>query len=86
MLLSPRLAGIRQYHGEEVGKAGWDPILQEDDWRRMCAILKDPSRQPPNVSGVEGRVYMLRGVLRCGECGNALTAMHRSGQHDRVYG
>jgi DNA invertase Pin-like site-specific DNA recombinase len=86
MLLSPRLAGIRQYHGEEVGKAVWDPILQEDDWRRMYAILKDPSRQAPNVGGVEGRVYMLRGVLRCGECGTTLTAMHRGGQSDRIYG
>lgn len=86
MLLSPRLAGIRQYHGEEVGKAVWDPILQEDDWRRMYAILKDPSRQAPNVGGVEGRVYMLRGVLRCGECGTTLTAMHRGGQNDRIYG
>ncbi len=84
LLERPRLAGIRQYQGEEVCKAVWDPILDETTWRRVVALLKDPARQPPKLNEKPGRVYPLRGVLRCGECGTTLTAMYKTGQ--RTYG
>ncbi len=73
MLERPRLAGIRQYQGKEMGKAVWDPILEETTWRRVVALLKDPARQAPKLNAKPGRIYPLRGVLRCGECGKTLT-------------
>jgi site-specific DNA recombinase len=80
----PRLAGIRQHHGEEIGKAVWDPILAEETWRRVVAVLKDPGRQPPRLNEKPDRIYPLRGVLRCGVCGNGLTSMYKMGY--RTYG
>jgi len=84
LLERPRLAGIRQYQGQEIGKAAWDPILDETTWRRVVALLKDPAHQPPKLNEKSGRVYPLRGVLRCGVGGKSLTAMYKNGQ--RAYG
>jgi len=84
LLERPRLAGIRQYQGKEIGKAVWDPILDETTWRRVVALLKDPARQPPKLNQKPSRVYPLRGVLRCAECGKTLTAMYKQGH--RTYG
>jgi DNA invertase Pin-like site-specific DNA recombinase len=84
LLERPRLAGIRQYQGQEIGNAVWDPILDETTWRRVLALMKDPARQPPNLNEKPDRVYPLRGVLRCGECGQTLTAMYKMGH--RTYG
>jgi hypothetical protein len=30
---------------EEVGKANWPAIVDEDEWRAVCAVLLDPSRR-----------------------------------------
>ncbi len=45
MLLSPRIAGIREHRGVEVAKAVWQPIVQEDKWRAACRVLQDPARK-----------------------------------------
>jgi len=84
LLERPRLAGIRQYQGKEIGKAVWDPILDETTWRRVAALLKDPARQPPKLNEKPGRVYPLRGVLRCVVCHKTLTAMYKKDY--RAYG
>ena len=84
LLERPRLAGIRQYQGKEIGKAAWDPILDETSWRRVVVLMKDPARQPPKLNEKPSRVYPLRGVLRCGECSQVLTAMYKMGH--RTYG
>ena len=39
MLLGASIAGIRQYRREEICKAQWDPILPEEQWRQVVAIL-----------------------------------------------
>jgi len=73
MLLRPSVAGIRQYRGEEIGKAQWDPILPEDQWRQVVSILTDPARKTPRLS----RNYPLKGLLKCGVCGRDLKAASR---------
>jgi DNA invertase Pin-like site-specific DNA recombinase len=83
ILLAPRIAGIRQYQGKEIGKAVWDPIIEEQKWRRVVALLRDPARQLPRLNEKPGRLYLLRGVLRCGVCGKTLTATYK---HAPSYG
>ncbi|MGW6142135.1 recombinase family protein [Streptomyces sp. NPDC055140] len=45
MLMRPRNAGIAIYKGEEVGRGQWEPIVPEEKFRAVVAILKDPARR-----------------------------------------
>jgi site-specific DNA recombinase len=64
MLISPRIAGLREHNGEVVGKAVWPVIIDEATHDRLVGLLKDPSRRPLN-SG-RPRVYPLAGLVYCG--------------------
>ena len=35
MLTAPAVAGLRAYHGEIIGKATWEPVLDEPTWRAV---------------------------------------------------
>jgi site-specific DNA recombinase len=39
LLLNPRNAGLRAYHGEIIGPARWEPIVAEETWRAAIALL-----------------------------------------------
>jgi hypothetical protein len=74
MLLSGRIAGLREYRGEVIADAVWPPIISRDEHERLVALLTGPSRKvqrPP-------RRYLLTGLLRCGVCGHRLGARPRS--------
>lgn len=66
VLLRPRNAGLIDHKGEEVGAASWPPILEEDTWRAVVGILRDPARV--KYTG-DGSPNMLTGVAKCGTCG-----------------
>jgi len=68
ILLNARNAGIRVYNGEEVGSGSWPQIVDEDVYRGVTAILKDPARVIRPVNGY-GRQYLLTGLALCGKCG-----------------
>ncbi len=72
MLLSPRVAGIKVYRGEEVGKAEWPAILDESTWRGVVAILTDPGRRtsPPVTS--PSPKWLLSLIAKCGVCGETV--------------
>lgn len=85
MLLRPRNAGLMVYRAnggrgpraarlytdaDITGKAPWEPIIAEEAWRAVRAILTDPSRRngPGNVPRWLGsRIY------ECGVCSNGAT-------------
>ena len=77
LLMSPRIAGLREHHKEVVGKATWDAIVPTDRWEAMCALLNDPTRANRPHSPVN-RQYPLRGLLLCGTCGRKMTGTFRS--------
>ena len=52
--------------GEIIGKAAWEPIVDEDTWRAARALLLDPGRH--NGRGRKP-AHLLTGVLICGICG-----------------
>jgi site-specific DNA recombinase len=69
ILLNPRIAGLSVYRGEIVGTGQWEPLVAEETWRAVRAILEDPSRIPPR-----GIRTLLGGLVRC-PCGNVVTGM-----------
>jgi site-specific DNA recombinase len=44
-LLSPRIAGLREHHGEIVGPAQWAPIVGRTEWETCRAVLTAPARK-----------------------------------------
>jgi DNA invertase Pin-like site-specific DNA recombinase len=78
ILLNPRIAALSAYHGEILGPGNWEPLVPEETWRAVHAILQDPARKPPR-----GVRTLLGGIARC-PCGNVVTAMpSHTGQ--RIY-
>jgi hypothetical protein len=73
VLLAPRIAGLRVHQGEVVGTGNWAPIVDEGTWRRVGAILTDPSRRLSRVK----RSYLLSGLMHCARCGHPLVATPR---------
>jgi site-specific DNA recombinase len=78
ILRNPRLAALNAYHGEITGPGDWQPVLAEETWLAVRALLDDPARKPPR-----GVRTLLGGLARC-QCGNVITGT-RSYQGNAVY-
>lgn len=67
-LRNPRLAGHSTSHGEIVGRGQWEPILDNDTWETVRAMLAARSTPPP------ARVALLLHLIFCGreDCGAPL--------------
>lgn len=73
MLTSGRIAGFRTHHGVNVAKGQWEPIITEEDHRRVLAMYetkRTSGRRAPQR-------YLLSGMLRCGKCGSRLYSSAR---------
>jgi site-specific DNA recombinase len=71
VLLSPRVAGLRQHRGELLWsvEAKWPAILDRPTWEQIRAIYTDPARK----RGGHPYTYLLTGGLaRCGKCATIL--------------
>ena len=71
-LRHPAIAGLATYKDAITGKAVWEPIIPEDKWRDVEAILSDPSRR--KNQGWE-RKYQGSGVYVCGVCGGLMKSV-----------
>ncbi|MGO4384611.1 recombinase family protein [Specibacter sp. RAF43] len=76
LVMRPTNAGLSSYHGEILGESVFPPIVTEDQWRTVTAIVKDPSRRSAFDSKVK---HLLAGMLRCGTCGEAMQTSSRAG-------
>ena len=74
MLLSPRIAGLRNADGKLV-KAEWEPIISRETHEELGAILGPPRQRGSNQG--TARSYLLTGFVVCGVCGTPLRS-HRS--------
>ena len=72
MLLSPRIAGMREHQGEVLGEAEWPAIIDRETHERLRVVLTSPARLKC-VPGTARR-YLLTGFLCCGRCGAMLVA------------
>lgn len=73
VLVNPRYAGLRSYHGEIVGKAAWPSIVAEETWSAVNAVLNHPSRQVYTAPD-RSRKRLLTAILTCGVCGSKLSS------------
>lgn len=78
LLRNPRLAGYSVYQGQVVGRGQWEPVLDEETWLAVCALLASNGR------GRLPRVALLPGLLYCGKCGAAMTTGSRAKTGGRV--
>lgn len=84
-LLRARNAGLRQHQGEVIGRAAWPAIVPEDQWREVCAVLRDPARRPAATNRAR---WLGAGLYLCGICGGACrtgSIVDRSGGRRTVY-
>jgi DNA invertase Pin-like site-specific DNA recombinase len=82
---SPTIAGRRVHRGVEVGKGNWTPILDENTWRAVDALLKRSRTVHRSDGGTyaipsvrqtsTGRRYLLTGgIAVCAVCNGLLSA------------
>lgn len=74
MLRRPRNAGLMEHQGNVVEgvRAEWAPVVDEDTWRGVCAILNDPARR---TTPGPARRWLLSGFAECGVCGDGTTVI-----------
>lgn len=72
LVLREANVGLHVHKGKVVGEGAWEPILDEDDWRAACAILKDPARRTTGPWAGERRHLLTYGIAYCGRCGGNL--------------
>jgi site-specific DNA recombinase len=91
-LLSPRVAGLREYHGAvllgddgQPVRAAWEPIIDPDDQDRLRRELD--GRKTPSGPGGQVRTYLLGGFAVCGydDCGLPLTTGIQIGRNGHRY-
>lgn len=75
-LQRPALAGLTEYKGEILGPGKWEPILDEEDWRAVVAVLSVPRSQ--GAVSYERR-WQGSGVYLCGKCGSVMVIGRRPG-------
>src|SRR4249919_4039398 len=78
VLMSPRIAGLKDHRGEIVGKATWPAIIDRTTHDRLVGLLGDESRRPANYG--RPRVHPLAGLLQCGSCGGPLVIYSSPGR------
>lgn len=76
VLLRPATAGLRGSAGEVLSTGLWAPLLDEDTWRGVVALLSDPSRR---TTDRYVRTYLGSGLYACGVCGGPLTGNTTAG-------
>lgn len=79
MLTAPAVAGLRAYHGEIIGKATWEPVLDEATWRAVRGRLNG-GKQRQKLRAA--RRYLLSRFAVCASCGRAMngTWVHTRGK------
>jgi hypothetical protein len=72
ILTNPSYTGKRTHHGQVVGDATWEPILDDQTFDACVAKYADPARQ--KYRGGADVKHLLSGIARCGICGSPLYA------------
>jgi site-specific DNA recombinase len=83
VLISARIAGLREHHGQVFGEAAWPAIIDRATHDRVVALLKDERRRPANYD--RPRKYLLTGLVYCGSCEGPMVSLITRNQ-GRGYG
>lgn len=68
MFRRPTIVGKRHHNGQVTKERGWEPIISDDDFEAVGAILANSIHRPraPRMK------HLLTSILRCGRCGSGL--------------
>jgi site-specific DNA recombinase len=80
MLLSARIAGLREHHGQVVAKAQWPAIVTAEQHQLMRQMLTGNQRPP----GSRVRIHFLSGFVYCSDCGTKGVKMRVCPQHKKL--
>ena len=75
LLISPRIAGMRERNGVVVAEGAWDEIIDMETHERVRAQLL-----APRTSSSGARSYLLTGIATCSLCGATLVARPKNGR------
>jgi len=64
LLVSPRIAGLRQHRGEVIGAAVWEAIVTPVERDRVLNLLAQKATSGRRTP----RRYLLSGLVRCRRC------------------
>lgn len=70
-VMKPAYVAQRVHQGEVIGPADWPPLVDEQLWRRACAVLNQPGRLT-HTRGTE-LAHWLANAITCGRCGTPLS-------------
>jgi DNA invertase Pin-like site-specific DNA recombinase len=73
LLLSARISGQREHHGEIVAPGDWQAIIRPEQTAGLRAMLTDPERRTNRAA----RRYLLTSLLHCAVCKSRLVARPR---------
>ncbi|MDR6613601.1 recombinase family protein [Leifsonia sp. 1010] len=75
ILVSGRIAGLRDHHGEPIAEGKWPAIISVEQREQLLTVL----RARGGTQQARTNRYLLSGMLRCGLCGAKLhTTITRS--------
>lgn len=66
----------RVHQGVDIGPATWDPIVDEETFYAVQAIVKDPARRSTRERAIQ---HLLSGLVTCGVCGAMLRVQKNRG-------
>jgi site-specific DNA recombinase len=77
VLVSGRISGRREYHGQIVAAPSWPAIITVGQSDELRALLTRRAGTPRS----RARSYLLSGILRCGRCGHSMSGrLHTAGR------
>lgn len=76
MVRNPAYIGRRIHQGADIGKATWAPIVDEETFYAVRAIVKNPARRSTRERAVQ---HLLSGLVTCGVCGAMLRVQKNRG-------
>lgn len=70
LVLRPGIAGRRVHQGQDIGAAGWKPLVDTAVWQQAVAVLHRPGRR----SSTRGTAlaHWLSNAARCGKCSSPM--------------
>ncbi|MEV0810299.1 recombinase family protein [Micromonospora sp. NPDC050200] len=74
IVTAPAVAAYREYDGQ-LYPAVWEPIVDRDDWQRVCTLLAAPERKLRGFNNGNARKYALSGLVFCAECRHVMVSM-----------
>lgn len=76
LLMRPRVAGLFAHHGQVIGDAAWEPILDRVTWETLCYELNERAGQYHYTTNSQR--YLLTNIAVCVTCGHGLAIRHNT--------